>query len=309
MRDLSRSLVVGVASSALFDLTESDEVFRQRGRDEYERYQQEHLDDVLAPGTAFPFVQRLLSLNSLGEDLIEVIVMSRNSARSGLRVMRSVKAHGLPITRAVFREGTSSYEFMPTLNMSLFLSANKQDVVAAVQAGHAAGHVLPSSAAAEPGDDGLRIAFDFDGVLASDASERRFQSGTFDEYTRYEHSNADVPLDPGPLAGFLAAINRIQQIEHEAVSSGKSRSARVRVSLVTARNAPAHERPIRSLEAWGVRVDDAFFLGGISKTGVLNTLRPHIFFDDQLQNLSDPGLVAPAVHIPFGIHNGPVLDC
>lgn len=303
MPDLSEMLVVGIASSALFDLTESDEVFRELGRDEYERYQEEHLNDTLLPGTAFPFIRRMLGLNELRAGLVEVIVMSRNSPKSGLRVMRSIASHSLPITRAVFREGNSSFEFMPTFNMSLFLSANKDDVVRAVGDGHPAGHVLPSGANLDRDEAGLRIAFDFDGVLADDSSERVYQEGTLDQYFQYERVHAEEPLNPGPLRNFLAGINRIQRVEEARVATEDGYERRVSVSLVTARNAPAHERAVRSLESWGVHVDDAFFLGGIDKTGVLNTLRPHIFFDDQVKNLANPALTTPAVHIPFGVHN------
>lgn len=304
MPDLSKALVVGIASSALFDLSESDAVFRKNGRAEYERYQEEHLKDTLAPGTAFPFIQRLLGLNALQSGTVEVIVMSRNSPKSGLRVMESIRDHGLAISRSIFREGESSFQFMPTFNMSLFLSANREDVLAAMEAGHPAGQVLPSSTILDSSDQSLRLAFDFDGVLADDSSEKVFQeTGSLEQYFEYESKHANEPLSPGPLKKFLQAINAIQAIEERNMGSDASYIKRVRVSLVTARNAPAHERSIRSLESWGLHVDDAFFLGGLSKTGVLNTLRPHIFFDDQLKNIDDPELTTPAVHIPFGVHN------
>ncbi len=304
---LRDKLVVGIASSALFDLTESDEVFRLQGRDGYEKYQEDHLADTLNPGPSFPFIQRLLGLNQIQRGLVEVIILSRNSPKSGLRVMNSIQDHSLDITRAVFREGVTSFEFMPTFNMSLFLSANKSDVINAVNSGHPAGYVLPSSASSDSDDTSLRIAFDFDGVLGDDSSERIFQDGTLDEYFEYESSHAREPLNPGPLLRFLAEINRIQGIEEARMRVDDDYIRRVSVSLVTARNAPAHERAVRSLEGWGVRVDGAFFLGGIDKTGVINGLKPHIFFEDQMKNLADPSLTAPAVHVPFGVHNAGIL--
>lgn len=303
MPDLSQSLVIGIASSALFDLSESDAVFVHEGQAAYESYQESHLNDALNPGTAFPFIQRLLDLNDLRNGLVEVVIMSRNSPKSGLRVMESVKTHALPITRALFRTGQSPFEFMPEFNMSLFLSANKNDVVQAVKAGHAAGHVLPSTSISSGDEHGLRVAFDFDGVLADDASEKVYQDGTLEEYFEYEGEHASDPLNPGPLMDLLAGLNKIQEIEEERARKHSDYVPRLRISLVTARNAPAHERAIRSLEHWGLRVDDAFFLGGLDKTPILNRLRPHIFFDDQEKNLSSPALDAPAVHIPFGLHN------
>lgn len=113
--DLDKMLVVGVASSALFDLTDADAVFRDHGEDQYRQYQNEHIEDQLATGVAFPFIKRLLSLNSLSTDstpLVEVIVLSRNDPETGLRVMRSIESHDLPITRAIFMQGRSPYEYM-----------------------------------------------------------------------------------------------------------------------------------------------------------------------------------------------------
>ena len=97
---LENRLVIGIASSALFDLAKSDKVFRKKGVARYRKYQERRLDDPLAPGVAFPFIKRLLSLNDLSPDdpLVEVIVLSKNSPDTGLRVMRSIEHHALPIT-------------------------------------------------------------------------------------------------------------------------------------------------------------------------------------------------------------------
>lgn len=305
--DLRNCLVVGISSSALFDLEESDRIFREAGRSEYEQYQERLANEVLRPGSAFNFISTLLALNEIKPDLVEVIIMSRNSPSSGLRVMHSVREHGLPITRAIFREGLPSYEFMRALNMSLFLSSNRRDVQDAITFGSPAGYVLPGGGARQGRANSLRLAFDFDAVLADDEAERRYTEAGLENFKSYEDSHSNEPLRPGPLRDFLAGINRIQEIEEEQMAYLPSYEKRVRVSLVTARNAPAHERAVRSLESWGVHVDDAFFLGGLSKTQVLNSLEPSIFFDDQLRNLEDPELQTAAVHIPFGVHNvGPL---
>ena len=306
--DQERALVVGVASSALFDLEASDAVFRRDGEQKYREYQRDHLGDALAPGVAFPFIRRLLALNDLSGDerLVEVVVLSRNDPETGLRVMRSVEHHGLDITRAIFMQGRSPYRFMEPLRMSLFLSANEADVREAIRMGFAAGRVV--GRAADDGravdDDGgtdLRIAFDFDGVLADDSSERIYQEGTLEAYQENESALADVPLPKGPLAAFLEKINHIQRIEdanRNADPDGYER--RVRVAVVTARSAPAHERAINSIRGWGLRVNDAFFLGGIDKGPVLGALRPHIFFDDQRRHVDTASRSTPSVHIPFG---------
>jgi 5'-nucleotidase len=304
--ELDNRLVMGIASSALFDLAESDAVFRRDGEEAYRRYQEEHLDAQLAPGIAFPFIRRLLSLNYLSavdDPLVEVIVLSRNDPDTGLRVMRSIASHGLSITRAIFMQGKSPYRFMPALNMSLFLSADERNVREAVAAGLPAGRVLDSSFVDDPDDQDLRIAFDFDGVLADDKSEQVFQTGGIEGFREHETINVATPHDAGPLRDFLANINKIQQREEERRKNDATYRNRVHVSIVTARNAPAHERALASLKAWGVTVNDAFFLGGIDKGSITEILRPHIFFDDQETHLEGTSKSVPSVHVPFGLAN------
>ncbi|MET9833699.1 5'-nucleotidase [Streptomyces sp. NPDC006385] len=301
--ELANRLVIGIASSALFDLAEADAVFREQGEEVYRAYQEEHLDDTLSTGVAFPFIRRLLSLNDLSpldDPLVEVIVLSRNDPDTGLRVMRSIESHGLAISRAIFMQGRSPYHFMPALNMSLFLSANETDVREAVALGLPAGRVLGPAAADDTEDQDLRIAFDFDGVLADDASEQVFQSDGIEGFRSHETVNAATPHDPGPLRDFLASLNRVQRREEDQRTNHPDYKIRVHVSLVTARSAPAHERAVRSLKGWGVTVNDAFFLGGIDKSTIMQVLKPHIFFDDQVSHLAGTSRNTPSVHVPFG---------
>lgn len=307
--DLDDKLVVGIASSALFDLTESDSFFRLNDEDAYRSYQEEHIDDTLQPGVAFSFIQRLLALNDLspnGDPLVEVIILSRNDPETGLRVMRSVEAHGLAITRAIFMQGRSPYRFFEALGMSLFLSANKRDVQEAIQVGFAAGQVLGVATESQQSKD-LRIAFDFDGVLVDDESEQIMQANGLAAFHENETAQMSIPMQEGLLSNFLRAINRIQDIEESLVSEakgkGESYNRRVHVAIVTARNAPSHERVVKQLQASGLRVNDAFFLGGIEKARILRVLRPHIFFDDQIGHLEAAQDEVPSVHIPFGVTN------
>ncbi|WP_326624837.1 MULTISPECIES: 5'-nucleotidase [unclassified Streptomyces] len=303
---LENRLVIGIASSALFDLKESDAVFREKGEESYRCYQRAKLDETLQPGVAFPFVRRLLSLNDLnpdGDPLVEVIILSRNDPDTGLRVMRSIRSHGLPITRAIFMQGRSPYKFIRALQMSLFLSADDGDVREATSAGLPAGRVLGSAVADDPDDRDLRIAFDFDGVLASDESERVFQQDGIESFRNHETLNVATPHDAGPLREFLRKVNTLQRREEERRRKDPDYAIRVHVSIVTARNAPAHERAIMSLNQWGVTVNDAFFLGGIDKSAIMEVLKPHIFFDDQESHLQGTSRTTPSVHIPFGVVN------
>lgn len=301
---LTNRLVIGVASSALFDLSESDSIFRNYGPAEYRDFQLENIDKQLAPGVAFPFISRLLSLNELAsapeDPLVEVIVLSRNSPETGMRVMRSIQKCGLSISRAAFTEGQSPFPYMTSFEMSLFLSANEEDVRAAVNQDLPAGYVLPSISSHNSADMSLRIAFDFDGVLASDESERVFQDESLVGFVKHEVERSSVPHEPGPLMMLLRHINRIQRIEEGRLRENPAYIKKLSVSIVTSRNAPAHERAMRSLQEWGVYADNAFFLGGIDKGPILRVLQPHIFFDDQFEHVSSASEVVPSVHIPFG---------
>ena len=302
---IEQKLVIAVSSSALFDLTESDKVFREQGAKAYKAYQEEHLDDVLGKGVAFPFVRRFLSINDRfpDEQPVEVVLLSRNSAVTGQRVFRSIQHHGLNITRAAFMEGKSPYAYIPAFNASLFLSANEGDVLKAIDSGYPAGMVLPSDVTDDEHDHELRIAFDFDGVIADDESESVYHDGELHDFVRHEVDNSEKPHNPGPLADLFTKLSALQKLEAQREESDKQYRRIIRTSIITARSAPTHERVITTLENWGVSADETFFLGGMKKERILNVMKPHMFFDDQKTHLeSQPGNI-PMVHIPFGIAN------
>lgn len=303
---LDNRLVIGVASSALFDLAESGAVFEKEGESAYRAYQEQHLHDALQPGVAFQFVRRLLKLNDLSptpdDPLIEVVIMSRNDPDTGLRVMKSIERYQLPITRAVFRAGQSPYKFIPALNIALYLSADEKAVRAAIDAGYPAGMVLESTAEDDQTDD-LRVSFDFDGVLTDDSAEQIFQAGGLEAFHKSEAGHVHEPHPEGPLLPFLRELSKIQEVERTYREQNPDYSKRLFVSVVTARDAPAHERMVNTLKEWKVTVDDAFFLGGIKKGLIMEVLRPHIFFDDQRTHLEGTAKYVPSVHVPFGALN------
>ncbi|MGO4998866.1 5'-nucleotidase [Oceanisphaera sp. W20_SRM_FM3] len=305
--DLNNRLVIGVASSAMFDLTESDTVFCIQGEEKYRAYQAANIDNPLGKGVSFSFIKRLLSLNHLSLDqedpLVEVVLLSSNDPDTGLRVMKTIEHYKLPISRAIFMQGKSPYEYIPALNISLFLSANAVDVRKAIGMGYPAGHVMASRMVDEEGDD-LRIAFDFDGVLADDESETvMHNTNDVNQFHDHETKNVLQPHNPGPLKEFLVKISAIQRLEEQKKRTEPDYKNKLRVSIVTARNAPSHERALNTLKGWGVMTNDAFFLGGVDKSLILGILKPHIFFDDQTRHLDSTSSVAPSVHIPFGVKN------
>lgn len=308
---IEEKLVVAVASSALFDLAESDAVYRTCSLDEYRAFQREHEQSVLQPGVAFEFVRRLLTVGGPGDDSpVEVVLLSRNDPDTGLRVMRSIEHHGLPITRAAFLGGGAPRRYIDAFNAVLFLSANEDDVREALGHGCPAGCVMPSgrtnAAAAEIAPDHeLRIAFDFDCVLADDEGERAYQEGGIDQFRLQETERRLSALSAGPLKALFERLARLQAHEQLRAAADPVYRRVIKTAIVTARNAPAHERVVTTLRSWGIMADETFFLGGMSKTRVLRVVRPHLFFDDQLGHLSAAAHEVPVVHVPVGPANPP----
>jgi 5'-nucleotidase len=302
---IEKKLVVAIASSALFDLAESDAVYRKQGRDAYRRHQRRNERKVLRPGVAFPFIKRLLSLRAMNpkDPPVEVVLLSRNDPDTGLRVFNSIEKHRLDISRAAFTSGEQPYLYMASFNACLFLSANDQDVRDAIAHGQPAGLVLPSKFADDPKDRELRIAFDFDGVVGSDEAEKVFRRKGLPGFNRSEKKKAARALAAGPLQRLLAKIAGLQRHEADRHANDQGYKPRVRTAIMTARCAPAHKRVMNTLRRWGITVDEVFFLGGIQKKRVLEIFKPHLFFDDQQGHLTPVARSLPCVHVPFGVVN------
>jgi 5'-nucleotidase len=292
-------LIVAISSRTLFDMEDSHALFEREGIDAYAQFQRSHEDDLLAPGVAFPLVRKLLALNegaSSEAPRVEVILISRNSADSGLRIFNSIAHHGLAIKRAAFSNGAPPFPYIRPFNADLFLSANAEDVRNALAAGVAAATLLPSRAPQQRHDQ-LRIAFDGDAVIFGDEGERVSREGGLAAFAEHERSHAGEPLSGGPFRGFLDALHRLQQ----AFPTGLD--APIRTALVTARSIPAHERVIRTLREWGIRLDEALFLGGRSKGPFLEAFGADIFFDDSEHNIVSARDHVAAGHVPHGIAN------
>lgn len=295
--DLESKLVVGVSSRALFDLSSENQIFEEEGVEAYCRYQIEHEDEILKPGPGFPLVKALLNLNNLPgrENCVEVIIMSRNRPDTSLRVFNAIQYYGLNITRAVLASGASLAPYLEAFKTDLFLSAYEDDVQSAIDSNIAAGIICSDGICTydcEHQIKQIRIAFDGDAVLFSDDSEQIFKEEGLEAFEENERKNANHPLQAGPFAKFLMTLSRLQE-EYPV------EEAPIRTALVTARCAPAHERVIRTLRAWNVRIDEAFFLGGIQKADVLKAFGAHIFFDDQLSHTQKASKVVPAARVPY----------
>lgn len=293
-------LTIAISSRALFDLGESHAVYESEGVEAYCRYQIEREDVPLLPGVAYPLIKKLLALNvkDLTHPRVEVILISRNSADTGLRVFNSIKHFGLDITRAAFTQGENTHAYLSALGAHLFLSTEPGDVSKALDAGFAAATILPSSSPTRSASkvEQLRIAFDGDAVLFSDDSERIYKREGLDAFQDNEEREAKRPLPGGPFKNFLATLHQIQ-LDYPPEASP------IRTALITARGAPAHERVIRTLRAWNIRIDEAFFLGGRDKGNFLKAFGADIFFDDQRKHCDSARQHVATGHVPHGVAN------
>ena len=298
-------LVIAVSSRTLFDLSREHHLYCEQGVDEYRHYQLSHEEEILKPGVAFALVEKLLAIKhpKTQVPLVEVVLVSRNNGDTGLRIFNSIAHYGLNIQRAAFSNGKSPYAYLKAFGAHLFLSAHNKDVELALKAGYAAAHLLTervNSQQKTEANSQVRIAFDGDAVLFSDESEKIYKQAGLTAFKNNESQKAEIPLTGGPFKPFLQALHKLQSLF-------KVDATPIRTALVTARSAPSHKRVILTLRNWGIRIDEALFLGGLDKAEFLKAFKADIFFDDQLsyiQSASKNQLTSG--HVPHGIANKPI---
>lgn len=290
-------LVIAISSRALFNFEEENHIFEKGDDRAYMALQLSKLNDTAAPGVAFPLVKKLMAFNEPSKPpRVEVVILSRNDPVSGLRVFRSAQHYGLNIERGVFTRGRAPWHYLTPLDAHLFLSANQQDVRAALDTGFPAATVFTHSApASETHPNEIRIAFDGDAVLFSDEAEQIYKKEGLKAFQEHEINKAGMPLPAGPFKPLLLALNELQQ--HPGPSMC------IRTALVTARSAPAHERAIRTLMDWHIEIDEAMFLGGSNKGLFLKEFEPDFFFDDQTTHVKNAAPHVPSGHVVSGIAN------
>lgn len=305
--DLSDTLVVGISATALFDLAEADAVYKakyaknpQNALDEYRAYMLERENEPLRDGTGMPLVRALLGLNrfapSESKPLVEVVVMSRNSPETGVRVFNNIRSRGLPISRHAFTGGQSVVDYLDAFAVDLFLTTNVEDAQRIIDAQACAAAVLkpPPHAGEAPLEDQVRIAFDGDAVLFDDSSELVYKTEGLGRFHTVEDEKQNEPMNDGPYAILLRKLAKLQQ----SLPFGADASP-VRIAIVTARSAPAEMRVINTLRHWGVYVNEIFFLGGVPKSKVVKAFRAHIFFDDQDLHLDPAAKHVPSGRVPY----------
>ena len=296
-------LVIAISSSALFNLREANNIYQTQGLEAYEDYQLSKEHEFLDKGPAFQFVKKILSINlMLDYDWAEVILLSRNSLNTGLRIFNSIEHYELDITRAVFTSGEKPWKYVEPLGCELFLSSNEKDVKQALDNSIAAATLLPhQSKSSDAHQSQLRIAFDGDAVIFSDDSEKIFQTKGLEQFKDHEKHYEKKPMNSGPFTNFLSAISLLQQqLEDTHIDP-----LPIRTALVTARSAPTHKRVINTLRHWNIRIDESFFLGGLDKKAFLEAFQADIFFDDQKKYCTSASEKIPSAHVPTGIINQP----
>jgi len=271
-------LVIGITSRALFDLDDSHKIFEDQGLEAYREYQISNENKILNPGQAFPLVKKLLNLSRelKGEKSVEVVLLSRNSADTGLRIFNSIEHHNLDIKRAAFCGGNSPHTYAKSFGAHLFLSTEFSDCKLALKSGVAAARIIPTGVA-KTRESQLKVAFDGDAVIFSEESQEIYDSQGLDAFDRNEKNLANKPLLGGPFKPFLSELHRLQNLFPQS-------ECPIRIALVTARSAPSHERVIRTLRDWKIRIDESLFLGGLRKAEFLKVYQADIFFDDQEEN-------------------------
>ena len=291
--DLHDKLVIAISSRALFNLEEENAIFDQEGLESYYKHQLENLDNPLAKGSGFRFVQNLLAINQRFDNkLIEVIILSRNNAATGLRIGRSIEHFNLDIERTGWTAGTPVARYLEAFKVDLFLSVHSQDVEEAVNSGVAAATILPHTPITSQESSLVKIAFDGDAVIFGDESEKVYQEGGLEAFIAHERENAKNPLSKGPFFKFLKTISEIQD-------KFPMESSPIRTALVTARSFSTHERVLGTLEGRGLRVDEAFFQGGVQKYEVIKAFGADIFFDDQDAHLEYTSKDTPSAKVPY----------
>ncbi len=295
--NLKDTLVIGISSRALFDLEKENEIFEKEGLRAYQKYQVENEEQTLKKGTAFYLIESLLKLNESKKEgkLIEVVVMSRNSPDTGLRILNSIKHYGLPISRSAFTSSVSLANYVDSFDVDLFLSKSESDIQEVIDSGKcAAALIYASPEDYKPDDKTVRIAFDADAVIFSDESERIYKEKGLQMFHEMELKNENIPLNEGPFGKFIKLLAKIQrEIDKDLM----------RIAIVTARDYPANVRVIKTLRSWGVDVDEAFFLGGVAKDKILKAFNAHIFFDDQDTHVLPASTLVPSSRVPYKKHS------
>uniref|UniRef100_A0A3P9K1U6 5'-nucleotidase, cytosolic IAb n=1 Tax=Oryzias latipes TaxID=8090 RepID=A0A3P9K1U6_ORYLA len=301
------AITIAVSSRVLFNMEKEQQIFEQQGMEEYIKYQVAHETESFSPGPAFSFVKALEAVNAQlrelypeSEELFDVVLITNNHANVGLRLINTINHYQLVIERFCMTGGNSPIGYLKAYHTNLYLSADPDKVHEALEAGIAAATMFTPDKMTEVSETQLRVAFDGDAVLFSDESEQIYKAHGLDKFFEHEKAHENKPLDHGPLKGFLEVLGKLQK---KFYAKGHRMDCPIRTYLVTARSAASSgARALKTLRSWGLEIDEALFLAGAPKGPMLEKIRPHIFFDDQMfhvEGAAEMGTVA--CHVPYGV--------
>ena len=286
-------LRVGVSTRVLFDLEKENQLFYEKGLQEYIKYNIENTDTVLQPGPAFRIVRNLLALNEYEDIKVEIVLMSRACPEIATRVLRSLDKYKLEVNEAFFTGGDSLSKYVENADLDLYMSATKEDVKVVLEKGIPAGYIEPNSTNYSDDTKGLRIAFDCDRVLFNDESDRVYEEQGLEKFQQIEKAKANIPIGNGPFKKLLVKLGKIQE------RYGCNDTNPIKIAICTARDYQVHERCIKTISSWGIRVSQAFFLNGNNKAIALKAFNADIFFDDSESNVSNASKVVPACQVVY----------
>ncbi|KAF7662986.1 hypothetical protein LDENG_00222250 [Lucifuga dentata] len=301
------AITIAVSSLVLFNMEKEQQIYEQQGMEEYIKYQVEHEMEPFSPGPAFSFIKALEAVNARlrelypeSEELFDVVLVTNNHAYVGLRLISTINHYQLFIERFCMTGGNSPIGYLKAYHTNLYLSSDPVKVREALEEGIAAATMFCPEKITEVSDSQLRVAFDGDAVLFSDESEQIFKAHGLDKFFEHEKEHENMPLDHGPLKGFLEALGKLQM---KFYAKGQRMDCPIRTYLVTARSAASSgTRALKTLRSWGLEIDEALFLAGAPKGPMLEKIRPHIFFDDQMFHVEGAAeLGTVACHVPYGI--------
>ena len=265
--DNSKNLIIAISTRALFDMEKENEILVNEGNDAYCRYQRKHEHDTLQPGAGLSLIRTLLEANPLipGELEVDVMVVSRDNLDTSVRIFNSIEQCELGITRGVFTGGDSIVEYLRAFGVDLFLSDSKEDVDEALTNKIPAAQICGSPISASM--DEIRIAFDGDGSLFSEAAE-------------------DLS---GPFATLLRIFSYIQKESSCKLS--------IRIAMLSDGSGPSRDRLVRTLRDGDLRADAAFYIGedGVPREQVLDLFGPHMYFDGSHTRCADISETASTV--------------
>uniref|UniRef100_A0A8C6TUQ0 5'-nucleotidase, cytosolic IB b n=1 Tax=Neogobius melanostomus TaxID=47308 RepID=A0A8C6TUQ0_9GOBI len=301
------AVTIAVSSRTLFNMVEERKLFKEQGLEKYVAYQEEHESEPLQPGPAFPFVKALMNVNDRlrqlypgEEELFDIVLMTNNHAQVGVRLINSINHYDLAIERFCMTGGRSPIGYLKAYMTNLYLSKDAEKVTEAIEEGIAAATMFMQDMQSQLSETQLRVAFDGDAVLFSDESEIIVKQKGLDEFFKHEKAFENLPLAQGPLKCFLEALGKLQR---KFYAKNERLNCPIRTYLVTARSAASSgARVLKTLRSWGLEIDEALFLAGAPKGPLLQKIKPHIYFDDQMFHIEgarEMGTIS--AHVPYGI--------